>query len=379
MHRDKRGDHGGHMHGDRLKVALIFGGRSAEHEVSLRSAASIFEALDATRYDVIPVFITLEGAWYRRPADLSSFKAQRKLSETDRLIFSPDPAHGGFLKYLKDGRPVPLLVDVVFPVLHGTYGEDGTLQGLLELGNMPYVGCGVLASAVGMDKVLMKGAFRQNGLEVGPFFWFLRREWQEHKDDIIKKMRERPLPLFVKPANLGSSVGITRVSDPSKFEAAVETAAAYDRKILVEDGIQGRELEVSVLGNDLPMASMPGEVVSHADFYDYDEKYHTDTAELVIPADLTPEIRERAMVAAIAAFLAVDGSGLGRVDMFLTPDDRIVVNEINTLPGFTSISMYPKLWEVTGISYSKLLDDLIDLALERHLEKQTIRYHRQKP
>jgi D-alanine-D-alanine ligase len=229
---------------------------------------------------------------------------------------------------------------------------------------------------VGMDKVLMKGAFKDSGLEVGPFFWLLRREWCEHRDKILRKMGERPLPLFVKPANLGSSVGISRVQDPSRFAAAIDTAAAYDRKILVEDGIVGRELEVSVLGNDRPVASVPGEIVSHATFYDYEEKYQTDTAELIIPADLTPDARERAMVAAITAFRAVDGSGLARVDMFLTPDDRIVVNEINTLPGFTSISMYPKLWEATGVSYAKLIDDVIDLALERHREKQTICYDR---
>jgi len=222
----------------------------------------------------------------------------------------------------------------------------------------------------------MKGAFKDSGLEVGPFFWLLRREWCEHRDKILQKMGERPLPLFVKPANLGSSVGISRVQDPSRFAAAIDTAAAYDRKILVEDGIVGRELEVSVLGNDLPVASVPGEIVSHATFYDYEEKYQTDTAELIIPADLTPDARERAMVAAITAFRAVDGSGLARVDMFLTPDDRIVVNEINTLPGFTSISMYPKLWEATGVSYAKLIDDVIDLALERHREKQTICYDR---
>jgi D-alanine-D-alanine ligase len=364
------------MQSGRLKVALIFGGRSAEHEVSLRSAGSIFGALDTSKYEVIPVLITPEGAWYRRPAEVSSFESGGEYSERDRLIFSPDPSHGGFLLVTPDRGVQAMPVDVVFPVLHGTYGEDGTLQGLLELANIPYVGCGVLASAVGMDKVLMKGAFKDSGLEVGPFFWLLRREWCEHRDKILQKMGERPLPLFVKPANLGSSVGISRVQDPSRFAAAIDTAAAYDRKILVEDGIVGRELEVSVLGNDLPVASVPGEIVSHATFYDYEEKYQTDTAELIIPADLTPDARERAMVAAITAFRAVDGSGLARVDMFLTPDDRIVVNEINTLPGFTSISMYPKLWEATGVSYAKLIDDVIDLALERHREKQTICYDR---
>ena len=360
------------MRSDKLTVALIFGGRSAEHEVSLRSAASVFEAMDKKKYEVIPVLITQQGAWYLRPAELSAFRAGALLADNDRLLLSPDPAHNGFLKIFERGRPEPVQVDLVFPVLHGTYGEDGTLQGLLELANIPYVGCGVLASAVGMDKVLMKGAFRDNGLEVGPFFWFLRREWNERRGEILEQMSQRGCPLFVKPANLGSSVGITRVEDPSRFEAAVELAASYDRKILIEDNVVGRELEVSVLGNDLATASLPGEVVSHADFYDYEEKYLKDTAELVIPADLTEDAREKARAAAVAAFRAVDGSGLARVDMFLTPDGRIIVNEINTLPGFTSISMYPKLWEATGLSYVKLIDDLVELALERHKDKQAI-------
>jgi D-alanine-D-alanine ligase len=339
----------------------------------------VFEAMDKEEYSVIPVLITQQGAWYRRPSELSSFQSQGNPSENDRLLFSPDPAHKGFLQIRERGQSESLATDVVFPVLHGTYGEDGTLQGLLEMANVPYVGCGVLASAVGMDKVVMKGAFRDNGLEVGPFFWFLRRDWREQRSAILAKMRERGRPLFVKPANLGSSVGITKVEDPSKFEAAVELAASYDRKILVEDAIVGRELEVSVLGNDLAQASLPGEVISHADFYDYEEKYLNDTAELVIPADLTPEVQEKAREAAVAAFRAIDGSGLARIDMFLTPDDRIIVNEINTLPGFTSISMYPKLWEATGISYSKLIDDLVDLALERYREKQAIRTDRTQP
>jgi D-alanine-D-alanine ligase len=360
----------------RLAVALVFGGRSAEHEVSLRSAASIFNALDREKYDVIPVLITRKGAWYAQPADASSFLDGQGLNESERLLVSPDPAHGGFLRVGADGSAQPMRVDVVFPVLHGTFGEDGTVQGLFELADVAYAGCGVLASAVGMDKVLMKGAFRDNGLEVGPFFWFLRSEWESRPAGVMEKARERGFPLFVKPANLGSSVGISRVSDMAQFAAAVEIAAGYDRKILVEDAIPGRELEVSVLGNDNPEASLPGEVVSHSEFYDYEEKYLRDTAELLIPAHLPDDVCERARQAAIAAFKAVDGAGLSRVDMFLTPDDRIVVNEINTLPGFTSISMYPKLWEATGVSYSKLIDRLIELALERRRDKQKTRTDR---
>jgi D-alanine-D-alanine ligase len=363
------------MHSAAVRIALVFGGRSAEHEVSLRSARSVFEAMDKSRYDVIPVLITQEAAWFRMPPDATSFDVGADLSGKDRLLFSPDPEHRGFLA-LNACRVEPMTVDVVFPVLHGTYGEDGTLQGLLELSNVPYVGCGVLASAVGMDKILMKAAFKESGLEVGPFFWFLRSEWEDRRSGIMRRLEKSKFPVFVKPANLGSSVGITKVGDPSGFDAAVTLAASYDRKILVEDGIYGRELEVSVLGNDKPEASLPGEVIAHSDFYDYEEKYISDTAELVIPADLSPQSIEAAQSAAVTAFRAVDGSGLARVDMFLATDGRVVVNEINTLPGFTSISMYPKLWEATGLPYSDLIDKLVDLALERHREKQTIRTDR---
>lgn len=360
-------------------VALVYGGRSAEHEVSLRSAASVFSALNRDRYDVVPIFITKEGAWYRRPADDSSFRPEPVLSESERLIFSPDPAHGGFLRIGDAMQVQPLAVDVVFPVLHGTYGEDGTIQGVLEMANLPYVGCGVLASAAGMDKVLMKGAFRDNGLTVGPFFWFLRTEWKNNRSLVLERLKASRFPVFVKPANLGSSVGITKVNDPSGFPRAVEMAASYDRKILVEDGISGRELEVGVLGNDIARASVAGEIISHSDFYDYEEKYLQDTAELLIPADLSPDELVKAQSVALAAFRAVDGSGLSRVDMFLTPKNQVIVNEINTLPGFTSISMYPKLWEESGISYSDLVETLIELAFERHQEKQSTLTDRARP
>lgn len=366
------------MQSPHLKIAIIFGGRSAEHEVSLRSARSVFDAIDRSKFDPIPVLITQSGAWYRMAADPASFAPESQPLEKDRLLFSPDPEHKGFLRVLGDGPFRTLPVDVIFPVLHGTFGEDGTLQGLLELANVPYVGCGVLASAVGMDKILMKKAFRENGIEVGPFFWFLRSEWQERKSIILEKLPGANFPLFVKPANLGSSVGISKVSDASEFDTAVELAASYDRKILVEDGIPGRELEVSVLGNDKPVASLPGEVIPHGQFYDYDEKYIRDTTELIIPAELEPPIREKAQATAVAAFRAVDGAGLARVDMFLTPDNRIVVNEINTLPGFTSISMYPKLWEATGLPYASLITKLVEFGLERHAEKQAIRTDRDR-
>ncbi len=269
-----------------------------------------------------------------------------------------------------------MTVDIVFPVLHGTYGEDGTVQGLLELANIPYVGCGVLASAVGMDKVVMKAAFKEAGLKVGPFFWFLKYQWENQRTTIMTRLKKSKFPIFIKPANLGSSVGISRVKDVSGFEAAVNLAFLYDRKVLVEDEISGRELEVSVLGNDDPKASLPGEVIPQAEFYDYEEKYIRDTTKLMIPADLPSEIVKAVQAAAISAFKAVDASGLARVDMFLTPGNEVVINEINTLPGFTSISMYPKLWEATGLPYGKLIDTLINLALERHEFKQSIKTDR---
>ena len=366
------------MHSEKLTIALIFGGRSAEHEVSLRSCRSVFEAMDREKYHIIPILITQNGSWYQRPADVSVFDPDPRLSETDRLLFSPDPAHRGFLRVSGKRKAEPLAVDVLFPVLHGTYGEDGTLQGLFELANIPYVGCGVLASAVGMDKILMKAAFRDAGLEVGPFFWFLRSQWMENRQPFLERVEKSRFPVFVKPANLGSSVGISKVNHLAEFERAVDLAASYDRKILVEDGIKGRELEVSVLGNENPKASLPGEVVPQADFYDYEEKYLRDTAELIIPAVLPATVVDQVGCVAVTAFKAVDGSGLARVDMFINEKNHIIVNEINTLPGFTSISMYPKLWEATGISYVEVIDRLIDLALERHRDKQTIRTDRNK-
>ncbi|MEW6347875.1 MAG: D-alanine--D-alanine ligase family protein [Thermodesulfobacteriota bacterium] len=361
------------MEGTRLRVAIIYGGRSAEHEVSLRSAASVFGAADRNRYELVPILITKQGSWYRMEAAVSSFAQGARPDEAQRVLLSHDPTDKGFLAVGSNGRMRPFPIDVVIPVLHGTYGEDGTIQGLLDLADLPYVGCGVTASSLGMDKILMKGAFREAGLEVGPFFWFLRSQWRANRAGIVERLKHSCFPVFVKPANLGSSVGISRVDDPSGFAAAVEKAASFDRKVLVEDGIVGRELEVSVLGNEDPQASLPGEVVSHSEFYDYDEKYLKDTAELIIPAALPDDISEKARSAAVTAFKAVDGSGLARVDMFVAPDGRILVNEINTLPGFTSISMYPKLWEVTGISYPQLIDRMVELALERHRDRRSLR------
>jgi D-alanine-D-alanine ligase len=355
-----------------LKIALLFGGRSAEHEVSLRSAKSVFEAMDPNKYEILPVLITQDGVWYRRPPLVSSFDHEPTPDYNDRVIFSPDPTDKGFLRLDSEDCVNHITVDVVFPVLHGTYGEDGTVQGLLDLSGVPYVGCGVAASAVGMDKALMKAVFLNAGLSVGNYFAFLKHEWNRNRSEITDKLNRSCFPVFVKPANLGSSVGISRVANLYEFEAAVEKALQFDRKLLVEDGISGRELEVSVLGNDEPRASLPGEVVPKAEFYDYEEKYIRNTTELIIPAVLNQHQIQKAQNCAVTAFKAVDGSGLARVDMFLTENGDILVNEINTLPGFTSISMYPKLWEATGLPYTTLIDELIQLALRRNAEKQSI-------
>ena len=356
----------------KLRIAIIYGGRSAEHEVSIRSAASVFAAMDRDKYSVTPIFVTRNGSWYAREEALGSFSPLECSQDGQRLILAPDPEYGGFLKLTGHNCFERFPIDVVFPVLHGTFGEDGTLQGLLDLADIPYVGCGTLASAVGMDKIIMKAVFRECGLNVGPFSWFYRLEWKKDPETIVNELRNRPLPLFVKPANLGSSVGISKVSDLSALEDAIDQAAKYDRKILVEDGIQGREIEVSVLGNEDAIVSVPGEIVSHSVFYNYEEKYLRDTAELAIPAKLTANEVAMAQQAALTAYRAVDGSGLARVDMFLTPNDEVVVNEINTLPGFTSISMYPKLWESCGLAYNQLVDKLILLALERYHDKNAI-------
>ncbi len=353
----------------KMTVGVVFGGRSSEHEVSLRSAATILAALDAARYHTVPVCITRSGEWLTGAAALALLRAEAS------------PLHPAEASVRQAATPAQVLasltgalgeLDVVIPVLHGTYGEDGTIQGLLEMLNLPYVGCGVLASAAGMDKIVMKQLFREAGLPTVSFRWLTTQAWSSDSrrltDDILGELG---LPVFVKPANLGSSVGITRVDDPSKFGAAVELAARYDRRILVEQGHVVREIEVSVLGNDRPEASLPGEIVSSAAFYDYADKYSpTSRSQLLIPAPLTPEQTEAVQHLAVRAFQAIDGAGLARVDFFLLRQtNTIVVNEINTMPGFTRISMYPKLWEASGRPLASVLDRLIELALARHAEK----------
>jgi len=356
----------------KLRVGVVFGGRSGEHEVSLRSATSIINAMDKKKYDVVPIGITKEGRWLTSGEATKLLPGEVMAGKTEDIALFGDPTKRSLVRMGSKGEATGNeKIDVIFPVLHGTFGEDGTIQGLFDMADIPYVGCGVLGSSCGMDKVIMKNLFRQAGIPMGEFTWFLRTAWDKDRKRILNKVaKEIGLPAFVKPANLGSSVGISKAKTKAELERAIDTAAKFDRKILVEKAINAREIEVSVLGNDEPVASLPGEIVPGEDFYSYSDKYVTDAAKLEIPAKLSKKLATEIQKLAVKAFQAIDGSGLSRVDFFLERDtDRILINEINTLPGFTSISMYPKLWEVSGIPYSELIDRLIALALERHKEK----------
>ena len=358
----------------KLKVGVIFGGRSGEHEVSLRSAESIINALDRDKYEVVPIAITKAGKWLASSEATNLLPSAVMTNADQHVAIFGDPTEKGLARFggeNEDGKRDRL--DVIFPVLHGTYGEDGTIQGLLEMADVPYVGCGVLGSAAGMDKVVMKRLFREAGLPIVEFVHFLRSQWEA--DPLLVEMRvaeEIGFPCFVKPANLGSSVGISKATDAKTLNEAIALAARYDRKIVVERGVDAREIEVSVLGNDQPIASLPGEIVPQsAEFYDYQAKYiSADGARLEIPANLSEAQTAEIQQLAVQAFQAIDGAGLGRVDFFLEKETgKLLLNEINTMPGFTSISMYPKLWEASGLPYSQLIDRLIELAFERHREK----------
>ncbi|MEO6724290.1 MAG: D-alanine--D-alanine ligase [Blastocatellia bacterium] len=358
----------------KLRVGVIFGGRSGEHEVSLRSAESVINALDRDKYDVVPIAITGQGKWLASSEATNLLPSAVMASADQRVAIFGDPTEKGLARFTGKGKADERdKIDVIFPVLHGTYGEDGTIQGLLEMADVPYVGCGVLGSAAGMDKVVMKRLFREAGLPIVEFTHFLRTQWEA--DPLLVELRitqEIGFPCFVKPANLGSSVGISKAIDAKSLNEAITLAARYDRKIIVERGVDAREIEVSVMGNDEPMASLPGEIIPQsADFYDYKAKYvDANGARLTIPAELSAEQTAEIQRLAVEAFQAIDGAGLGRVDFFLERETgKLLLNEINTMPGFTSISMYPKLWEASGIGYSKLIDRLIELAFERHQEK----------
>jgi len=362
----------------KTRVGVIFGGKSGEHDVSLMSARSIMRAIDKTKYDVIPIGISREGRWLASGDPLKALTGGR--------VSMPELLEGGFVLEANSGTGRELVpgtqaggipeVDVIFPVLHGTFGEDGTLQGLLELADIPYVGAGVMSSAVGMDKAVMKDVLRSHGLPVADHVLVLRSKWDAHPEPIRAQIAERiGYPCFVKPANLGSSVGVSKAHTEAEIEAAIRKAALYDRKVLVERSVEhAREIEVSVLGNDDPVASVPGEVVPDREFYDYAAKYLDSHSRLLIPAPLERETAEQIRQLAIDAYLAFDCSGMARVDFLMARDSgEVVISEVNTIPGFTSISMYPKLWEASGIPYAELIDRLIELALERHADKRRSR------
>ena len=355
----------------------MFGGRSGEHEVSLTSADSVMKALDPEKYEVVPMGITRQGGWRigapaRKLTD-SAVSLPAILENGRPVTASVDPSRPALI-LLNPGRSAEetaQAVDVIFPLLHGTFGEDGTVQGLLELAGIPYVGAGVLGSAVGMDKDVMKRLFRDAGLPVVPWVLVMRDEWEGDPREVRARIEKTiRYPLFVKPANLGSSVGISKVAKSRELSAALTLAAKYDRKIVVEKAVNAREIECSVLGNDRPVASVPGEIVPVNEFYDYEAKYLKEGSELIIPAQLTQAQRQRVQELAARAFRATDCAGMARVDFLLDRrTGKFFVNEINTIPGFTPISMFPKLWESSGLPYPKLLDRLIELAFERHRDK----------
>jgi D-alanine-D-alanine ligase len=391
---------------NKIRVGVLFGGRSGEHEISLLSAASVLQYIDKKKYEVVPIGITKEGRWltathaerllrgehkeegrHLRAGDPAVTPSAAILAKGEGVLVPPQPSsnHNSLIPFETDAHShsaSPIAVDVIFPVLHGTFGEDGTIQGLLELADIPYVGAGVLGSSAGMDKDIMKSLFKSAGLPIVKHVTVLRTQWEKDPTAVRKEVEKKlKYPVFVKPANLGSSVGISKVHDRNELDGAIYEAAKYDRKIVIEQGVGGgkkgkaREIECSVLGNDEPIASIPGEIVPSAEFYDYNAKYVDEGSKLIIPAKMSKKKQKEVQQMAIGAFKAVDCSGLGRVDFLLDPKtEKLYLNEINTMPGFTSISMYPKLWAASGISYPELIDRLIQLGIERHAERKRNRY-----
>ncbi|MDQ3711298.1 MAG: D-alanine--D-alanine ligase [Acidobacteriota bacterium] len=365
----------------KTRIGIIFGGRSGEHEISIRSAETVIEQIDKNKYQVIPIAITKKGSWLNPAESLKLLPAgiQENLNESVRnfpinaIALVGDTKYKGLTNLENGEKSAPL--DVVFPVLHGTFGEDGTIQGLLEMAGIPYVGCGVLGSACGMDKVFMKSLFRDSELPMCKYVWFLRSEWERNADAVIKQTEAKlGFPCFIKPANLGSSVGVSKATDENSLIEAIDLAAEYDRKIIVEEGLDAREIECAVIGYETPRASLPGEyIINDAEkkFLDYTEKYAaTGNNEFVVPALISEELSAKIQQLAITAYRAVDGSGLARVDFFLRNDTgALLVNEINTLPGLTDASGFPKMWARTGLEFTQVIDELVNLALERHADK----------
>ncbi|TZE82879.1 D-alanine--D-alanine ligase family protein [Calorimonas adulescens] len=349
-----------------LKLGVLFGGQSGEHEVSLMSAASVMKNIDRQKFEIIPIGITKNGHWYLYKGDIDDIQNGNWLDNSYKAILPPDPSYHGLI-YFVNGEIKIERLDAVFPVLHGPRGEDGTIQGLLELANIPYVGAGVTSSAVGMDKVFTKKLLEHAGLPIVPYLVFTKKQWYGQSEDVAENIETRlGYPNFVKPANLGSSVGITKVHDRVELTEALNLAARYDRKIIVEKSINCKDVECSVLGNENPRASTVGEIMPAREFYDYQAKYCDTATRLLIPAQLPDEKIEEIRTLAVKAYKVLDCQGMARVDFFYeNGTGNVYVNELNTIPGFTHVSMYPKLWEASGLAYGKLLEDLIDLALER--------------
>ncbi len=363
----------------RLRVGVIFGGRSGEHEVSLASAASVIRALDPEKYEAVPIGISKEGRW------MVGAPAQKMLGEVLKcgqpVYLPPDPTGAALVPVAPTAQHPSIALDVIFPVLHGTFGEDGTVQGLLELAGIPYVGAGVLASSVGMDKDVQKRLFEYEGIPIVPFVAVHRSEWERERPKVLRAIKKKfTFPVFVKPATLGSSVGMSRVKNMKELPAAIDLAAEFALKIMVERAVTAREIEVSVLGNDDVRASVPGEILPHREFYDYTAKYLEEGTRLLIPAPLTKKQVRIFQDFAVRAFRAIEGTGLARCDFFLERrTGKIFINELNTIPGFTSISMYPKMWEASGLPYPQLIDRLIELAFELHGEKARTKYSIELP
>jgi D-alanine-D-alanine ligase len=361
--------------GRKLRVGVIFGGRSGEHEISLMSARSVLSVLDAQRYEVTQIFIDPQGQWRTGEHVLEAVE-QGRWQNLPKAALLPDPTWSG-LYTIRESEPGNLLdlfstLDVIFPVLHGTFGEDGTLQGMLEMADIAYVGAGVLGSSVGMDKGVFQSVMQAHQIPVLETMVILRTDLAEHMDEIITRAEKMSAyPLFTKPANLGSSVGVSKCQNRADLLEGLMEASRYDRRILIQQGIHAREIEVSVLGNDAPQASIPGEIIPSREFYSYEAKYLDNASELLIPAPIPEAVSEQARQLAVKAFKAIDCQGMARVDFLYDRDHgKLFLNELNTIPGFTSISMYPKLWEACGLPYPKLVDRLIELALERKAENQ---------
>ncbi|MDX1615829.1 MAG: D-alanine--D-alanine ligase [Candidatus Promineifilaceae bacterium] len=361
----------------KVKVGVLCGGRSGEHEVSLMSAKSVIAALDTDKYDVVTIGITKTGRWI--VGDVAAALESGREVDVQRATLLPSPETSALMRFDETAEQANLAdvveLDVVFPVLHGPYGEDGTVQGLLELADLPYVGAGVVGSAVGMDKAIFKAVMQAHELPVLPWRLIIASQWRQHRTEMLDQMEQvLTYPMFVKPANLGSSVGISKVNNREELADGLDQAAQHDRRLVVEQGVVARELEVAVMGNDEPIASVVGEIRPRRDFYDYVAKYVSDDSELIIPADLSAEQRNAVRSMALQVFKAIDCAGLGRVDFLLDKtNEQIYVNELNTIPGFTRISMYPKLWQASGLDYPELLDRLIALARERHAIKRKLK------